>query len=222
MKSTYTSLIFCAFFALGLQAQELYLDGGKSVTTFKFKDVLALELDDLQSTNHSYVDVGYRDKLFTQAINFVAGFGIHSYGAVGNDRFQNYLVWETTYAGIYAGLDVELFSINAFSFHLKGTVGPDFMLQGTQTFNNEVSDVLNFEDFETPFIFIRGAASFEYKVSETIALFFQFRYGKGSQLNNSPTGAELDYITNDYGIGLVFKLPKKSEDEKTDSSATKN
>lgn len=222
MKSTYISFLFCVLFASAVPAQELYLDGGKSVTTFKFKDILANELEDLQSTNHSYIDIGYRGKLLTKAILFVGGFGVHSYGASGNDTFGNYLNWETTYASLYAGIDAEIFNLNAFSFHLKGTVGPEIMLQGTQTLNNEVFDVLNAEDFDTPFVFLRGAASFEYSVSESIAVFFQYRYGRGSQINNSSTGAELKYITNDYGVGLIFKLKKKNAEEKnSNSGATK-
>ena len=210
MKSIYISFILCVFFVHTIQAQELYLDGGKSVTTFNFKDALANELEDLQSTNHSYIDVGYRGKLFTESIFFVGGFGIHSYGAVGNDIFGNYLDWETTYASVYAGIDAEIFNIKAFSFHLKATVHPEIMLQGTQTINNQVFDVLNEQDFDSNFIFIRGAASFEYSVSETIAIFFQYRFGRGSQITNSETGADLNYISNDYGIGLIFKLKKKN------------
>ena len=211
MKSTYISFLFCVFLVYTVQAQELYLDGGKSVTTFKFKDALSNELNDLQSTNHSYVDVGYRGKLFTESIFFVGGLGVHSYGAVGNDSFGNYLDWETTYASLYAGIDAEIFKIKAFSFHMKGTVGPEVMLQGTQTLNNLVFDILNEQDFDTPFVFIRGAASFEYSVSETIAVFFQYRFGRGSQINNNESGADLTYISNDYGIGLIFKLKKKDK-----------
>jgi hypothetical protein len=196
-----------------VQAQELYLDGGKSITTFNFKDALSNELNDLQSTNHSYVDVGYRGKLFTESIFFVAGLGVNSYGAVGNDSFGNYLDWETTYASLYLGIDAEIFKIKAFSFHLKGTLGPEVMLQGTQTLNNLVFDILNEQDFDTPFVFIRGAASFEYNVSETIAVFFQYRFGRGSQINNNESGADLTYISNDYGIGLIFKLKKKDKEK---------
>jgi len=212
MKSIYISFLFCLCFAINAQAQELYIDGGKSVTSFKFKDILSNELEDLQSSNHSYIDLGYRGKLFSKAVYFVVGAGVSTYGAVGNDIFGNYLNWETTYIGAYAGLDAELFRVKAFSFHIKGTVGPDIMLQGTQTLNSDVFDVLNEEDFNTTFIFIRGAASFEYKVAESTAVFFQYRFGRGSQLYNSDTGADLGYNSNDFGIGLVFTLQKKDKE----------
>jgi len=217
MKSIYISLLFCAFVATGMHSQELILDGGKSVTTYKFQDALAEELENLQSTNHTYIDVGYRGKLFTESINWIGGFGFHTYGAVGNDIFGNFLSWETTYASVNLGIDAELFKIKKFSFHLKGTVGPEIMLQGTQVLNNQVFDILNEQDFDTPFIFIRGAASFEYDVSDTIGIFFQYRFGKGSQINNNESGADLGYISNDYGIGVIFKLKKNSDKNTSDT-----
>ena len=210
MKSTYISFLICAFFACTLQSQELFLNTGKSVTTFKFKDVLNNDLNDLQSSNHSYIDIGYRGRLFTESINFIGGFGFHTYGAVGNDTFNNFLSWEVTYVGINLGIDAELFTVNDFSFHLNATVGPEIMLQGTQTINNLVFDILNEEDFNTPFVFIRAGASFEYWVAENIGIFFQYRFGRGSQIRNSDTGADLRYTSSDFGIGLVFKLAKKN------------
>jgi len=209
MKSTYLSFLICVFFTCTIQAQELFLDAGKSVTTFKFRDVLNNDLNDLQSSNHSYIDIGYRGRLFTESINFIGGFGVHTYGAVGNDSFNNFLSWEVTYASINLGIDAELFTINNFSFHLKATVGPEIMLQGSQTINNLVFDILNEQDFSTPFVFIRGGASFEYWVAENIAIFFQYQFGRGSQIKNSDTGADLRYTSSDFGIGLVFKLAKK-------------
>ena len=210
MKSTYISFLICAFFACTLQSQELFLNTGKSVTTFKFRDVLNNDLNDLQSSNHSYIDIGYRGRLFTESINFIGGFGFHTYGAVGNDTFNNFLSWEVTYVGINLGIDAELFTVNDFSFHLNATAGPEIMLQGTQTINNLVFDILNEEDFNTPFVFIRAGASFEYWVAENIGIFFQYRFGRGSQIKNSDTGADLRYTSSDFGIGLVFKLAKKN------------
>lgn len=220
MKPVYISLLFVLLSASGGQAQELFIDGGKSVTTYKFTDVLNNDLNDLQSSNHSYVDVGYRGKLFTEAINFVGGFGVHTYGATGNDAFNNLLIWETTYASINLGIDAEMFTVGDFSFHLRATAGPEIMLQGTQTLNNQVFNILNEQDFETPFVFIRGGASLEYNVAENMALFFQYRFGLGSQINKSDTGAELKYVANDFGIGLIFKLSKKDSEEEKDKNGS--
>ncbi|MEL6812425.1 MAG: hypothetical protein AAFP76_13925 [Bacteroidota bacterium] len=219
MKATIFSVIFSLIFVLSMQAQELYIDGGKSVTNFKFRDVLAEELQDLQSTNHSYVDVGYRGKLLTKAINFVGGFGFHTYGARGNNNFQEFLEWEATYAAIYAGIDVEVFTLGDFAFHVRGTAGPEIMLQGTQTRNNLVFDILNEEDFDTAFIFLRGSALLEYSVSENAALLFTYRFGRGSQINNSATGADLQYTSNDFGIGIVYRLKSKKNKENKNTSA---
>jgi hypothetical protein len=221
MKSIYISLLFCGLFISAIHGQELFIHGGKSVTNFQFKDVLSIELQGLQSTNHSYIDVGYRGKLFTEAINWVGELGVHTYGSIGNDTFGNYLAWETTYAGLAVGIDAELFKINRFAFHLRGTVGPELMLQGTQVLNNQVFDVLNEQDFDTPFVFIKGAASFEYSATDTIALFCQYRFSRGSQINSNESGADLGYNSNDFGIGVILQLKKKDEEDANNTSGTK-
>ncbi len=218
MKSIYISLLFCGLFISAIHGQELFIHGGKSVTTFQFKDVLSIELQDLQSTNHSYIDVGYRGKLFTEAINWVGEFGVHTYGATGNDNFQNFLSWETTYLGLAAGIDAELFKVNRFAFHLRATVGPEVMIQGTQVLNNQVFDVLNEQDFDTPFVFLKGAASFEYNATDDIALFCQYRFARGTQINRNDSGADLGYISNDFGIGVIVKLKNKSEEDSNNST----
>ena len=204
MKSVYVFLLF-ALVNTSSYSQEFLLEGGKSITSFDFRDVLSNSLENLQPTSQSYINVGYRGKLFTKAIYFLGGFGIHTYGAIGSQpEFNNFLEWEATYLSFYGGIDVEIFKINKVSFHAKGTVSPEILIQGTQTFNNSVFDILGEEDFDTPFVFLRGAASLEYEISENLRAFFQFRIGSGSQINNSDTGADLKYSSQDFGLGLVI------------------
>jgi len=188
-----------------MQAQEVTIEAGKSITSFDFQDVLFGELESLQSTNQNFIEMGYRANLIGDGFQWIAGLGVHSYGAIGNDQ-NNYLAWETTYLGIFAGLDLPVIRSKAFSFHLKGVIAPEFMIQGTQTLNNQVIKIVGEEDFDTPFLFLRGAASFEYKFTDTIGAFFQYRFGRGSQMSKSDDGAELDYTSNDFGLGLIFSL----------------
>ena len=205
MKYRFCSIVLFLCFQLGLQAQEITLEAGKSITSFDFQDVLFGELESLESTNQNFIEMGYRGNLFGDRFQWVGGLSVHSYGAVGSDQ-NNYLAWETTYLGIFAGFDIPVVRANKFSFHLKGIVAPEFMVQGTQTLNNQVMKIVGEEDFDTPFLFLRGAASFEYKFTDAVGAFFQYRFGRGSQMKKSDDGAELDYTSNDFGLGLVFSL----------------
>ena len=205
MKYRLCTIILFLSIQLGMQAQEITIEAGKSITSFDFQDILFGELESLESTNQNFIEMGYRGNLFGDGFQWVGGLSVHSYGAIGNDQ-NNYLAWETTYLGLYAGVDIPVIRANKFSFHLKGIVAPEFMVQGTQTLNNRVMKIVGEEDFDTPFLFLRGAASFEYKFTDTIGAFFQYRFGRGSQMSKSDDGAELDYTSNDFGLGLIFSL----------------
>lgn len=214
MKNFFSIVFTLVVISSGIQAQDLYLEGGKSITSFDFKDVLSNDLENLQSANHSYFDVGYRGNFLGESFKFLAGLGIHSYGAFGTtNEADNYLEWETTYASIHLGFDITIFTINDFSFHAKGTATPEFILQGTQVLNNQTFNVRGEEDFDSIVVFLRGGVSFEYRVSDTMGVYLQYRYGSGSQIQKSDTGAELDYAAHDFGLGLLFDLSKKVEKE---------
>lgn len=206
-------LIICCLVIGFVQAQELFVEGGKSITSFAFKDVLSNELDNLRPTNHTYLDLGYRGDLFGEQVKFIGGLGLHTYGSRGSDaNATNFFEWETTYVSLQAGVDIEIIKANRFSFHVRATVAPEFLMQGTRVLNNQVLDINGLEDFDTPIIFLRGAASFEYKVSDGITTFLQYRYGQGTQLEKSASGGELTYFSQDIGLGLMFNL-KMNTDE---------
>ncbi|MDC8002803.1 hypothetical protein POV27_01945 [Aureisphaera galaxeae] len=207
MKLFYLIISFFTISTCALNAQELFVEGGKSITSFSFRDVFADELDNLRSTNHTYIDLGYRGKLFGEQVQFIGGLGLHTYGTIGSDNTQNtYFEWETTYASIYGGIDIRVIQANRFSFHVRATVAPEFLMQGTRVLNNEVLDIKGREDFDTPIIFLRGAASFEYRINSYMAAFLQYRYGQGTQLEKSASGGELTYFAQDFGLGLIFSI----------------
>ncbi len=214
MKYFYATITFLIISMSTLHAQELFIEGGKSITSFSFQDVLSNELDNLRTTNHNYIDLGYRGKLFGDQVQFIGGLGLHTYGSIGSDNSQNtYFEWETTYASLHGGIDIKVIEAKSFSFHVRATVAPEIMVQGTRILNNEVLDIKGREDFDTPIIFLRGAASFEYKITPSIAAFLQYRYGQGTQLEKSDTGGELTYFSQDFGLGLIFSLKKEASNE---------
>jgi hypothetical protein len=151
--------------------------------------------------------MGYRQNLFGEQVKFIGGLGLNTYGSVGSDSaIEGSFQYETTYLGLYTGIDIGVITAKRFALHAKAMVAPEFFLQGTQVFNGEVFNLRNNEDFSTPVIFLKAAASFEYKISEGMAAFFQFRVGQGNQLNKSESGAELTYVTSDFGLGLIVDL----------------
>lgn len=106
--------------------------------------------------------------------------------------------------GLHVGLDSQLFHAGAFSFHINAGVGIEFIIQGTQTLNNAVFNVVGNDDFKGPIAMFRVGGSLEYLISPNTAITFNYRYGKSGQVGSSSEA--LKYQINQIGLGLQFTL----------------
>ena len=109
------------------------------MSSFDYKNSQGNRLENLQSTAHSFMAIGYRNQLFTKNLHLSLGTSYAGYGAIGSDdTVGNYMEWDVNYLEFNAGLDYELFKIKNTKFYIKGTPSVEFLLQGTQTLNNMV------------------------------------------------------------------------------------
>jgi len=214
MKNLYALIIlFSLLFSIQTKSQELMIEGGKSLTSLKFKDSQGENLDNLQATSQNYISLGFRKNVVKDVLHIVLGTGINSYGAIGSDNtVNNFFEWETTYLGIYAGVDVRLYKANNVSFFLRGTTSAEFILQGSQTLNNQVFNLVGEEDFDKTNFFFRGGAIVSYEFTESVSVFFQYKYGQSLQKLNTDASSnnltETNLNSHDIGFGLVINLQK--------------
>ena len=207
MKHLYIFLIMTTLFVFQANSQEIMAETGLSFTSFEFENSQGESLDNLQATTNNYISLGYRHDVLKDILHIIGGLGINSYGATGSDdTVNNYFAWETTYLGIYLGLDVKVYKTNKLSFYLRGTTSSEFMLQGTQTLNNQVFDLKGIEEFDVANFFFRGGLLIQYDVSETFSIFTKYTYGKST---GTGLDEELKYKAHDVGFGLVINLSKK-------------
>ncbi|UMB54379.1 outer membrane beta-barrel protein [Lutibacter sp. A64] len=189
-------------------AQQLYVEGGKTSTSFDYENSQGSSLENLQATSNSYMEVGYRNQLFTENLHLNVGLDYVSYGAIGSDiALGNYMEWNVNYAGLNLGLDYNLFHIKKASVYLKGGMSAGFFVQGTQTFNNNVIDLKNNDDFDTTLISIKAGVGFSHPISENLSFYVQYLYGKS--LDMASGDAELKIASNKVGFGLLINLSKK-------------
>jgi hypothetical protein len=47
-------------------AQQIYLETGKSSSSFDYNNSQGVKLQNLQSTNHSFMAIGYRDRIISE------------------------------------------------------------------------------------------------------------------------------------------------------------
>ncbi|MFB0904739.1 MAG: hypothetical protein QMB11_10180 [Nonlabens sp.] len=189
-------------------AQQLYVEGGKTLSTFHYKTSEGNSLENLQATTHGFMAIGYTNQLFTKNLKLSMGLNYAGYGAIGSDDLVgNYMEWNVSYAGLNVGLDYKLFYIKKASVYIKGALATALFVQGNQTLNSRVIDLKNNDDFDTALITYQIGAGFSLPVSESLSFYAQYLHGKSSDIASGD--AELKIASNNIGFGLLIDISKK-------------
>jgi len=212
MKKIYILLLINILFCFQVNSQQLVLETGKSITSFDYENSQGNQLDNLQATNQNYMYFAYRTNILKEYIHASLGVNYNTYGAIGSDNnVNNYFEWETSYLGLNLGLDFRLFKIKKFNFYVKGAFSSEFIIQGTQTLNNTVYDLVGEDDFDQANYFFRLGAFVEYPISQNVNLFIQYMGGKSKQLRDSVSNTDqekLRLVSHNFGFGLFINLKK--------------
>ncbi|MCF6167418.1 outer membrane beta-barrel protein [Lutibacter sp.] len=195
-------------------AQQIYIEGGKTLASFDYKNSQGVRLDNLQATPHSFMTVGYRDQLFIKNLNISLGTSYAGYGAIGSDdTVGNYMEWDVNYLEFNTGLDYKLFKIKKAHVYIKGTASVAFLVQGTQTINNKVIDLKNQDDFDKNVFDFRAGVGFTHPISENLAFYVQYMRGKSLKLKDGTAVTddqeELRYVSDNISFGLLINIAKK-------------
>ncbi len=173
------------FLCLGITSfgQQIYIEGGKTMSSFDYKNSQGGGLDNLQASPHSFMTVGYRNQVLTKNLNVSLGTSYAGYGAIGSDdSVGNYMEWDINYLEFNVGLDYELFKIKKGKIYLKGTASMAFLLQGSQTVNNMVIDLKNNDNFDKTLYDFRGGFGFSHPISDNLSFYVQYMRGRSITL----------------------------------------
>jgi hypothetical protein len=191
-------------------AQQLYVEGGKTISSFNYKNLQGNSLNNLQATTHSFMAIGYRNQLFTKKLNLSLGATYTGYGAIGSDDVVgNFMEWDVNYAGLNVEVDYNIFKIKKASVYVKGGMSAAFFIQGSQTLNNSVIDLKNKDDFNKTLYDFRAGFGFSHPISEDLSFYVQYVYGKS--LDMASGDAELKIASNQVGFGLLINISKKKQ-----------
>ena len=195
-------------------AQQLYVEGGKTLSSFDYNNSQGNSLDNLQATSHSFMTLGYRKQLFTKNLNISLGTSYAGYGAIGSDNsVGNYMEWDINYLEFNVGFDYELFKIKKGKLYLKGTASMAFLLQGTQTLNNIVIDLKNNDNFDKTLYDFRGGFGFSHPISDNLSFYVQYMRGKSITLKEGTADTldqeELRIVSDNISFGLLINISKK-------------
>lgn len=203
--------ILSLIMSMQLSAQQLYMEIGKTSSGFDYQNSVGQTLDNLQSTTQTYLKLGYRDVLNnSETLHFSLGATYNGYGAIGSDPIlDNYFEWDVTYLGVEAGLDFRIFRLRDFSFYIKGLASSEFLIQGNQTLNNQVFNLVGEEEFNNTIFFLRGGLMMSYPISRNTLITANYTLGKTALLDkgNETDNEQLKLTAHQFGFGIIISLP---------------
>ncbi len=212
MRKITLLLLFLAVCTIG-SAQHLYLEGGKSSTSFEYKNSEGEKLPNLQSTQQSFMGFGFKNKLFTENLNGAFGINYSSYGAIGSaDEVGNFMEWNVNYVGLNIGLDYRLFSIKKANVYVKGGVLASFFTEGTQTINNRIINLKDSDNFDNTLVSMQIGAGFSHPISNSLSVYVQYLYGKSLDIEKGDEVLKIK--SNNLFFGLLIDISKKTNTEK--------
>lgn len=186
-------------------SQQLYFEVGKTLASFDYQNSQGQTLDNLQSTSHSFLALGYKNQLFIKKLNGSLGFSYAGYGAIGSDdTVGNFMEWNVNYLEFNVGLDYELFKIKDAAIYIKGATAAAFFIQGTQTLNTAVINLKNTDDFNKTVFNFNAGLGFTHPISEDLSVYAQYMVGKS--LNMASGDENLKIKSNNISFGLLLNI----------------
>jgi len=208
------SCFLLAFIMLSLHSQYLYLETGKLISSFKYKNSEGGSLSDLKGSNQNTLGAGFRMSLFQSPLHISLGVAHDKFGATSSDlELGNYSEWEAAFLGANLGVDYEFLQPrmnpsqhDKFSFSVKGIFGTDYLIKGKQKLNNQVYDLTGVEEFDNPVFFLKGGATFNYYITRSYVAYGQYIFGRSILFGNYNGQEQLRFITHNVNIGFSVSL----------------
>ncbi|MEE9361019.1 MAG: outer membrane beta-barrel protein [Cellulophaga sp.] len=207
-------LVFLLSISTKVIAQEIYLETGKTVSSFDYKNSQGITLDNLQASSHNYISAGYSHPIFTDKLKLSLGASYAGYGAIGSDdALGNRMKWDINYLEFILGLNYTVVQINTVSLYVRGAASVGFLLQGTQTFNNKIIDLKGKDDFDKALRDFRVGGGLQIYASDKLTFYIQYMYGKTLSNTSDSNQAEdkevLRIQSSTISLGVAIQLFKK-------------
>lgn len=198
------------------------IEYGKIISAFNYKNSKGERLENLENKTNNHLRLGWRMHFKTSKLYLLSGISYNKYGAKGSDpALGNYYDWDVNYVGVNFGVGYEFFKIKSYynfpyvkinpglTFFVHASIASDFLVQGTQTINSDVYDLVGVEEFDKPFIFAYGTIGSAYYVSKIISVKGMYTYGQSFSVFNSDISKQetLNFTTHTFSLGISISLP---------------
>ncbi len=202
-----------SFFILSIQSQQLFFEFNKTSSTFDYKNSQGQGLTNILPKSNNNMGIGYRFPAIKNKLSVVIGLSYNNYGAIGSDQIlDNFYEWDITYAGLNVGFDYKLLEMRDLLFSFKTNLSTEFLVQGAQTLNNQVFNLVGEDEFNQSLFFVNAGLTMQYPISDKASIYAQYMFGKSFTVfkENSIDNEKLNIFAHGIGIGIIVKLPNSS------------
>lgn len=209
-----TGCLLFAFFIMTVSGQQLYLEAGKVLSSFNYKNSDGNSPADLKGSMNNSFGFGARLSVLKSAWHISLGVTTNRYGATSSDPvLGNYSEWLVSYLGVNLGVDYEFFKpemVNTerdgFSFYLKGAFATEFLISGKQKLNNQIFDLIGIEEFDRPVFILKGGTGLKYYITRSYVIYAQYMFGRSVLFGNYENQEQLRYMTHTISLGFSIDL----------------
>ncbi len=210
--------VLLAFLSIPASGQQLFVETGKLISRFNYENSEGEPPENIRPGSNTFIGAGIRKQLSPGVPSLHGIFAVYynQYSASGSDTtYQNKYRWDVNYASVNLGFDFEFFDgpnlvekRRGFTTYLRVMASTEFLFQGTQTINSQEFDLLGEEQFDKPFIFLRGGLGSTYCVSKNLAMFLQYTGGfsVGTLGKSSGDNEKLRINSHQIGLGVMISL----------------
>ncbi len=195
--------------SISMNSQQLYFEYSKTSSSFDYKNSQGIGLLNILPKTNNNLGAGYRFPAVKNKLNIILGLSYNSYGAFGSDEIlDNYYEWDVAYVGLNIGLDYKIFTTRQLLFSFKTTLSTEFLVQGNQTLNNQVFNLVGEEEFNQSFFFVNAGLTMQYPINDNTSIYGQYMVGKSFSAFKESTidNEQLNIFSHGFGIGIIVKL----------------
>lgn len=219
---SFTILLFSANINF---AQNFSIEYGRVNSIFDYRNSDGEKLDNLLSDINNHIGIAVKVPITKPAFYALVEANYNQYGAEGSDsEVGNYYNWKANYIGLDLGIGYEFFKSDSRRYLQSNGVRADvtifthaaisceYLMNGTQTINSQVYDLVGVEQFDKPFVFGKGSLGVAYYATRTLSVYLQYTGAMSYEVfkSESDDNEHLKYITHTLSLGVQICFPYKN------------
>ena len=199
IKAKYRFLILFTFLFLEVNSQQVYLETG--IENAYFKDYVNNKgANTLKLTYYKlfefFIESGYKLDIYKNRLKWESGISYNKYKIItgfttGKECVP--LTYNLTSFGLKTGFNFAVINEPFFKIQVHSHLSHDWLITGTNAYNDVVNDIFNDNTFDKTFIRFHKGVSVEYIISDEIATYISFSTADSFREYNQDSNVEEKY-----------------------------